>query len=169
MDMFIKKSEVKEWFSEEPHSEKAVFKAYKETITDILNDLLIDPRSAPNSYIVNQDFSTTPKYLAAFTSDQDNHLVLSVLYVFPEYRNRGYGTHLIQQLQQLVNDSGVIQVAVDDVEIQRLNSFYVNLGFKPTGEIIPNVFGKKYQDYFWSGREIEIKRLSSGHFAVRPL
>lgn len=169
MDMLIKNHEVRDWFREEPNSYKKVYKAYSETIRDILPDLLVDPRASINSYIVNHDFRTEPKYLAAFNASPENRLfVLSVLYVYPEFRNLGYGNHLVNQMQAMVGEHGVIQVAVDDEDVARLNGFYIKHKFQTTGELIPNQMGKKYCDYFWSGRPISINRLSDGTFSIGP-
>ncbi|WP_225624009.1 GNAT family N-acetyltransferase [Vibrio panuliri] len=167
--MLIQNHEVRDWFSEEPRSLKKVFQAYEETISDILPNLLIDPRASVNSYIVNQDFRNTPKYLAAFNANAQTRLfVLSVLYVYPEFRKQGYGNHLIQQVQNMVGSSGVVQVAVEENDVSRLHDFYIKHSFKTTGELIPNQFGKKYCDYFWSGRAIEINKTPDGQFAITP-
>lgn len=170
MNMIIQSEETKEWFIEEPHSKDAVFKAYKETIPDILDDLLIDPRSSQNTHIVNRDFSHMPRYLAAFNANAETRLlVLSVLYVFPQFRKQGFGSYLVDQLKLIVRDIGVMQVAVNEADIERLHSFYTKRGFITTREIIPNLKGLKYLDYFWSGRKIKIARRPDGVFAIEPV
>ena len=167
--MYIAENEFSEWLNESEAIKNAVLQCYKETISDMSDNLLTDPRSCNNHHIINPDFSQNPKYMMGFYPDkQNNQFILSALYVFPEYRGNGFGKKLVKTAQSLVQDRGFIQVAVEESEIDNLDSFYTNLGFLTTGDKIPNAIGKVYQDYFWSGKKITLKKVGN-QIAVQPL
>ena len=169
MDMLIKNEELTDWLKEQPQVVAPLLQGYKEAISDMSSDLLIDPRSSKNIHIVNPEFETEQKYFMGMEPLPERHqLIISCLYVFPTFRGMGYGKHLIDFAKNLVQDQGFIQVAVEKESIDRLDLFYKNLGFKTTEDIFTNLIGKSYKDYFWSGKEIELTRIGDS-IAVKPL
>jgi GNAT superfamily N-acetyltransferase len=168
-DMYIPNNKLSEWINESDAIKNAVLRCYKETISDMTNDVLNDPRSRHNHHFVNPDFNQNPKYMMGFFPDMENNqFILSSLYVFPEERGKGFGKKLVNAAQSFVTDKGYIQVAVEESEINNLDTFYKKLGFITTGDKIPNDIGKIYQDYFWSGKEIALKRVGN-LIGVQPL
>lgn len=168
-DMYIPNNELSEWINESETIKNEVLRCYKETISDMTDNVLNDPRSNNNHHIVNPDFNQTPKYLMGFFPDMENNqFILSSLYVYPDYRGKGFGKKLVNAAQSFVTDKGFIQVAVEESEISNLDEFYKKLGFLTTGDKIPNVVGKVYQDYFWSERKFSLKKVGN-RIGVQPL
>lgn len=159
-DMYIPAEELQEWLNESKSVGKHLLQGYRGAISNMTNDIISDPRSANNSHIVNSDFSPNPKYMMGFTPyPSQSKFILSCLYVFPEHRGIGLGTHLIHTAQQLVKDKAFIQVAVEEKQIEFLDPFYKKQGFKTTGDRIKDPAGMVYQDYFWASFPLKLERV----------
>ena len=133
------------------------------------DQILIDPRSSRNTHIVNNEFVTQPAYFMAFeTLPEDQLFILSCLYVLPEYRNRGFSSHLINMAKTLVKNQAAIQVAVEEEKLLKLDAYYKKQGFITTGTCRKNSRNIGYVDYFWSAKKIELIDLPNGT-AVKPV
>jgi GNAT superfamily N-acetyltransferase len=158
-DMLIPQNEFVEWVSEEPSVVPALLEGYKAAMSDMGNDLLTDFRPSRNNHIVNQDFSTCPRYFMGFHCLPQRHqFLLSCLYVFPKYRGENYAKHLLDTAKKMVRDQGFIQVSVEERKIPQLDSFYKKQEFISTDDIIQTGLGMAYRDYFWSGKRITLSR-----------
>ena len=71
--MYIAGNELSDWLNESKAIKNAVLNCYKETISDMSDNLLTDPRSCNNHHIVNPDFLQTPKYMMGFYPDLQNN------------------------------------------------------------------------------------------------
>ncbi len=164
MDMFIERKETKDWLEDFPYCHSALLSGYKESISDMTNSILTDPRSSRNTHIVNGDFERTPIYFMGFELIPEQSLfVLSCLYVFPGHRNKGYGRHLIDIAKRKVsNQMMAVQVAVEVEKLEKLSEFYTKLGFKTTNAVKTNFLGKSYVDYFWSAKNIKLTDIPIG-------
>lgn len=163
MDMIIKKEETNEWLKDYPHCQEFLIKGYREAILDMTNNILSDPRSSKNSYILNNEFENQPIYFMGFESLSEQSLfILSCIYVFPAYRKKGFGTHLINTSKTWVKNQAAIQVAVEEEKIFYLDSFYKNHGFITTGIVKKNMLNRGYVDYFWSANNIQLKDVPAG-------
>lgn len=163
MDMIIQREETKEWFKEHPHCHNLLLRGYKEAISDMTSSVLADPRSSCNSHIVNNEFVSNPAYFMGFETLPDQRLfVLSCIYVFPQYRKMGFGTHLMNSSKALVRDQAAIQVAVEEEKLPILDAYYRRHDFKTTGTLRKNIFGRGYVDYFWFVKKIELIDLPTG-------
>lgn len=163
MNLMVTKAETKNWLTEEPNVAAHLLQGYKETISDMTDDLLTDPRSSQNDHLTNQFFSSDPQYFMAFNPEPEKCLLtISSLYVFPHMRCRGIATTLINYAKLWVQDRGVIQVAIEKHKVGQLNNFYSNLGFQTTGVIHFNAIGVGYVDYFWSGKNIKLDDSPAG-------
>jgi GNAT superfamily N-acetyltransferase len=168
-DLFIPQEEFSEWLYDEPHLVTPLLQGYSEAISDMGGNLLKDPRSSKNAHVLNPDFAKQQRYFMGVQPlPEQFQLVLSCLYVFPEFRGSGLGKHLINTAKQMIQDKGFIQVAVEEQKIPQLDSFYKNQDFLSTDDIIPNGFGIAYRDYFWSAKKISLSRIGNT-IAVQPL
>lgn len=169
MDMVIQKEELRDWFKDYPHCNEFLKQGYQEAISDMTDNILSDPRSSRNTHVVNNEFVNQPAYFMGFEALPEQHLfILSCIYVFPEYRKQGLGTHLINTAKALVKDQGAIQVAVEEEKLPSLNRYYKKHGFITTGTLRKNLLNKGYIDYFWSAKNIELKDIQYGT-AVKPI
>jgi GNAT superfamily N-acetyltransferase len=167
-DMHVPSNELSEWVNESKKIKNELLNCYKAVISDMTDNVLTDSRSRNNHHIVNQDFEQQPKYMMGFLPNMERHeFILSALYVAPKFRGRGYGKKLVKDAQSFVRDQGFIQVAVEYSQINKLDRFYKDLGFITTGDKIPNVAGKIYQDYFWSGKKITLTKVGN-RIGVQP-
>ena len=66
MGMIIQQDETEDWFKEYPCCHSSLLQDYKEAISDMTDQILIDPRSSKNTHIVNNEFVTQPTYFMAF-------------------------------------------------------------------------------------------------------
>ena len=168
MDMYIPSNENQEWFDEEPHTKEIVTHAYKEVIPDILSDISSDHRVMINDHLLNSDFRDEPKFIAGFHQKDDGLIILGCLYVYPKFRNRGYGKHVVQQLQEMAQNNPAIQISVYERMLGSLSGFYNNLGFVSTEQPIQDPYGKTFIDFFWSPRPINIQQAGNG-WKIKPL
>lgn len=163
MGIIVTNEETKDWLMEEPKANEYLLEAYKAAISDMTDDILLDPRSSQNTHLINENFSSDPQYMMAFQAQTEKKLfIISCLYVFPHMRCKGMARFLINQAKLWVRDQGVIQVAVEENQLDRLSSFYSSLGFQTTCHIHFNLLGKGYVDYFWSGKKIRLKNGVAG-------
>lgn len=168
-DLFIPQEELSEWLSDEPHLVAPLLQGYNDAISNMGGNLLTDPRSSKNSHVLNPEFAKQQRYFMGFQPLPERfQFVLSCLYVFPAFRGAGLGKHLVNTAKQMIQDKGIIQVAVEEQKIPQLDRFYKNQGFRSTDDIISNGFGMAYRDYFWSGKKIFLSRVGNT-IEVRPL
>jgi len=163
MDSIIENHELADWINDYPRCEDYLLCGYREAISDMTGCLFTDPRSLKNNHIVNNNFENNPAYFIGFNAQPEQRLfVLSCLYVFPEYRHKGFGNHLINVSQSLVRDQGAIQVAVEEEKLELLKPFYEQYGFQTTGTVRTNLLGKGYVDFFWSDKAIRLSDSPNG-------
>ncbi len=85
--MYIAENEFSEWLNESEAIKNAVLQCYKETISDMSDNLLTDPRSCNNHHIINPDFSQNPKYMMA--SIQISKIINSFYLLYTCFLNIG--------------------------------------------------------------------------------
>lgn len=169
MDMIIQREETEDWFKEHPHCHNWLRQGYREAISDMTSSILTDPRSSCNSHIVNNKFESNPVYFMGFEALPEQCLfVLSCIYVFPQYRKAGFGTHLINSSKAMVRYQGAIQVTVEEEKLAVLDAYYRSHDFITTGAVRKNMLGKAYVDYFWSGKSIKLIDHPNGTI-VKPI
>lgn len=137
-----------------------LIQGYKECMPN-LSDSLIDNKYFENNHFMNHDFEINPKYFVAFndaTVRGDGIVTISALYVFPEYRRKGFAKDLINILKDLSNNGIIFQVAIYENKFNQLKSFYEKLDFKTTGiPTIPDSLNIRYFDMFWCNIPLELK------------
>ncbi len=150
-DIVIQSHELKRWLKNYPSAKDYLAEGYKATISDISKNVFSDNRAKTAHHAINTNFVSEPKYFCSFRQDETQPLVaIHCIYVFPKYRNLGYGKHIVSQMKNYVRDQGILQVAVETEKVELLSEFYLSLGFKTTGVSHINEIGKGYVDYFWS-------------------
>lgn len=153
--VLVKPSESREWLTRSEPAYQALLKAYRETMPYSPPDLFSDSNFRRNSHIINSDFSINPKYVAGYSTDFKNGiLILSCLYIFPKYRKHGIATELLNTLKQNIPfEKGVIiQLCISREQHSSLHDFYTSRGFVTTG--IPN--SESLIDYFWWHKELKL-------------
>ncbi|OOE81416.1 hypothetical protein BZG72_11155 [Salinivibrio sp. PR6] len=169
MDMILQREETEEWFEDFPHCHDFFLQGYVEAISDMTESVLTDPRSSRNMHVVNNNFEKEPIYFMGFEARPEERLfILSCIYVFPQHRRSGFGTHLINSAKAMVADQGAIQVAVEEEKLSELDAYYKRHDFKTTGIAKKNAGGRAYVDYFWSGKPIQLIDCPGGTL-VKPL
>ena len=157
METIIQTHETKDWLNDYPHCHGYLLQGYKEAISDMTDNLLLDPRSSKNFHVLNDDFINTPAYFMGVNAQPEKRLlILSCLYVFPGFRGRKLSSHLLNTAKHMVQDKAAIQVAIEEHKIDLLAPFYQKHDFQTTGTLRKNSIGKGYIDYFWSGKKIEL-------------
>lgn len=152
-DTIIQRHELKSWLKENPTCKDYLSHGYKETISDIKKNVFSDFRATLNDHIVNHNFRIDPRYFYSFRIDpnQPHLMIVSCLYVFPKYRNNGFGAYMINRIKEMVREN-VVQIAVEAKKSEDLSPFYLRHGFKTTGVVNTNPLGQSYIDYFWSDK-----------------
>ena len=150
----IPKSKNAEWIKTSKLLMRNVERAYKDVMANLKSPFYLDNRFVQNDHIINPDFETNPVFIIG--SHRNGPLVLSLVYVFPRYRNAGLATSLINRAKSTFNH--FVQVAVTE-NSTHLMRFYENLGFKSTGKAYLDSQGTPLVDYFWGPKEFYIQRL----------
>lgn len=156
-DMVIQRHELKSWLKDNPTCKDYLSQGYRDTISDIKRNVFSDYRARLNDHIVNYEFRIDPKYFFSFRIDpiQSHLMIIGCLYVFPNYRKEGFGSHMINRIKDMVREN-VVQVAVEAEKCNQLTPFYQRHGFKTTGKINTNELGRGYVDFFWSAKNYEL-------------
>ena len=76
-------------------------------------------------------------------------LYISTLYVDEEYRRKGYGKRLIQEVEKRAKELGANTIRLDTFSHQG-KDFYLALGYKIVGEYKNTLDG--YSEYFFMKR-----------------
>jgi len=137
------------------HSKKHLEKAYSETMPYFTGSPLHDHNFILNSHILNEDFSTNPKYILGYrTNLEDGIFLVACLYVFPEYRNKKIGYNLINDIKENipVAKGVIIQLCISENQKDILHPYYESQGFTTTG--IENREG--LIDYFWWNKKLNL-------------
>ena len=147
------------WFGAYPVVMHTMYKAYSETIPGVTNKSRFESKLRKNSHIVNSDFESESRYIAAFYQ-QESLIVISVLYVFPKHRGKCYGRDIIEALQDEAKKmSFILQVAVEEGKNDLLGQYYEKMGFVTLNKITHDSDGTGYIDYFWAPHKITMKYL----------
>ena len=119
----VPQPELLTWLKEEPPVGRLLETAYRACIPSLLSDYKFDPRFLKNDHLVNPGFTQQPMFVMGIErGNPQTPFNIGVLYVFPDFRNRGLGQYLIQAVQNQVG--GLVQVAVAEKDLGRLQSFY---------------------------------------------
>lgn len=86
----------------------------------------------------NESYISTKYGYCYYLINLDNTVLLHSLYVEPQYRRKGYATHLIQlilnEIKLIENFHGEIQIKAEpqenSISIENLVSFYEKMGLK---------------------------------------
>lgn len=86
----------------------------------------------------NESYISTKYGYCYYLINSDNTVLLHTLYVEPQYRRKGYATHLIKlilkEIEEIENFHGEIQIKAepqeDSISIENLISFYKKMGLK---------------------------------------
>lgn len=161
--LIVKSNESEEWFKDKPECHKSLLLGYKETIPLMGDSVIYDIRTRSNDHIVNEDFEITPKFFMSLQpKESENICVLSCIYVFPGFRNKGFSSQLIDTAKNAVGEYAVLQAAVECKKYDELRYFYEKFGFKTTGIKHKDDIGVEYIDFFWSKREMILSDNSKG-------
>ncbi|MCG3740688.1 GNAT family N-acetyltransferase [Vibrio cincinnatiensis] len=162
MNMIVLPNEADSWFGDYPDNVHSLMQAYRACISNMLPCLSKDPRFINNTHIVNMDFDHEPQFVLGFHKNpRAPILVISILYVFPDYRTRGLAKNAIQQLQHSAGQDGILQVAVEAERNCFLKDFYKNLGFISSDKVIKDPLGREYVDYFWSANSLTLEHFGN--------
>jgi GNAT superfamily N-acetyltransferase len=128
--------------------------------------------------IANPDFEAIPKYYASFSIERQKDklkpdierktLIISVLYVSPEYRGKGYARALMQEIFSRADGLGCVfvQAAVAAEKVNSLRAFYEKFGFISTNGIHTDELGERYTDFFWSRKRFKLQMKPNGEIGV---
>jgi GNAT superfamily N-acetyltransferase len=152
----IPSNETDEWIAESQKVKSSLKTAYQACIKTILPELTFDPRFIKNDHLVNVGFDKNPIFVCGMHKVK-HHITIAVLYVFPEYRNKGVANYFVKAFQSQTNR--VIQLAVEDSQVSSLHGFYAKLGFKTLGVVSKDCLGIGYVDYFWSYKPIKLEKI----------
>jgi GNAT superfamily N-acetyltransferase len=153
----IPSAETSEWLGDDPRIIGHLTQAYGECIPSIISPLTLDQRFLVNHHMVNLDFAENPMFVLGF--HDLSHLILAILYVYPQYRGHGLGRYLISVVQERRND--VIQAAVDSRK-PSVGKLLSQSGFDTLGQGSKDILGVSYIDYFWSPAPFRLERAPGG-------
>lgn len=136
--------------------------AYQATMPNLMTKLELDPRFIKSTHYVNEGFNDNPIFLLAGHPDQpSNSYIVSTIYVFPKYRNKGISKNIFRFLADQIPENVTIQLAVEESKIPTLDPYYKSLGFKTTGvKVWDNLVGNLV-DYFWCKCHIELNMMNN--------
>lgn len=88
--------------------------------------------------VMNEDYISTKYGYCYYLINLDNTVLLHSLYVEPQYRRKGYATHLIKlilkEIEEIGNFHGEIQIKAEpqenSISKEDLISFYKKMGLK---------------------------------------
>lgn len=154
----IPSDEFFDWLNDAPTIAPQLETAYAATMPDITN-IKNEKQAICNHHFVNNDFHTNPKYVMGYQLNEDDaHITISMLYVFPDYRYKGYAKTLINAMKYRADQVGIIQVSVDPIKNPGIKEFYKKLGFVDHGTHGKDDMGVDYHDLFWCADKLNIKQ-----------
>ncbi|WP_339504519.1 GNAT family N-acetyltransferase [Pseudomonas sp. RL_105y_Pfl2_101] len=166
--LYLQHHETSEWLKEFPAAHDSFNKAYQAFLPKFKGEILVERRVNGVDHILNMDFAQNPIVLLGLIR-KFNHpgVTISGLYVFPEYRGKGYARFIVDQIQ-MQTPNGYLQVAVEKSKLKKLQPFYESMGFKIAKGYTTDPNGVRLYDFFWSRRPIQILR-SGEDIAIKPL
>lgn len=136
---------------------------YKQTAPSLFSDK--DPMRVGlkmhlmrNNHILNVDENNDVKYMVGFYADPLRPtIVISSLYVHPNYRRNGIASKLLKHFQEDVcGDNMIIVAAVEPYKNDVINMFH-SLGFiSPLPVNGKDDLGAQYLDMFWSRQKFKV-------------
>lgn len=111
-----------------------------------------------NHHIINTDEEDEVKYMVGFYPDPMRPtLVISSLYVHPNYRRMKIASKLLKHFQEdICGDNMIIVAAVEPTKHEVIDLFH-SVGFiSPLPLGAPDDLGARYVDMFWSKRKFKV-------------
>lgn len=154
----ITSEEFFDWLKDAPTIAPQLEEAYTTTMTGITH-IQHERRAFCNHHVVNNDFDINPQYIMGYRlNDDDAHITISMLYVFPNYRQQGYAKTLINAMKYRAGDVGIVQVSVDPIKHPGIKEFYKQLDFIDHGTHGKDDMGVDYHDLFWCVDKLSVKQ-----------
>lgn len=161
---------LRDWCAKNPIAERSLLYGYKSVLPNIGDFLLSDPRVLKNDHVINEGFERNPIFFLGRQGPFDDaRIVLTSIFVFPNFRNQGLGSNLLRRIQTEIGKQAYIQLSIDARKFTELDPFYRRLSFVQIEGEFKDAAGITFLDYVWSARRIRTRRSPDGTVQVMAL